>query len=104
MSRLPKRLPLRPHANKWPDDVQLLHSLIKTEFFKATEVLLEDDADPVRLRFHLTRILNRTLPKLDAIGIQMSEERYTPWFNASCQALEDLCTALSRKAKAGDAT
>ena len=95
-------LPRRPDRLHWQEDVQLLHKLVCGDVRSAVDVLSEDDSDPVRLRFHSSRILSRTLPTLDVIGAEMEGYRYTVWFNNACRILEDVYLALENMADKRD--
>ena len=93
-----RKLPNRRGGGQWQANLKLLHKLLWGDFQKATNVLNEDDADSVRLKFHYSRIINRCFPNLNAIGIELEGDYYNEWFNNACEELHRLYIALKRKA------
>ena len=91
-------LPARKDGSCWPHQVQTLYATVFADYSSAKEVFFEDDSDSIRLRYHSSRLLCRTLPYLAVIGNEMPHMCYTKWFNRIVAEVQGLVICLNARA------
>ena len=89
----PTSFPLLPppaHSSAWPGDVQTAYTSIRNFYTHALELLSLDNTDPLRLRFHLSRIYDEAIPLL----IALEDDRGTSFQPVPVEWLEEAANAL----------
>lgn len=60
-------LPLTPEQFNWSPDVLRAHGTITAAYDRATILLRQEEADPLRLRFHSEQVFSKLVPILEAL-------------------------------------
>jgi hypothetical protein len=100
MSALPAEFPaLPPHFDDgaWSPNVLQAYTLLRDAYQYAFEALNAGDSDCHRLRLHSEKLLNRMLPVLDAMEVEVLHPQ---WFEDSAVALAGLVLELESSAAA----
>ena len=90
-------IPPPPHSSAWPGNVQAAYASLKNMYDHALNLLSLDDTDPLRLRFHLSRIYDEGIPLLIALeedGASSPQPVPAEWLAASADALGRLVLRL----------
>lgn len=60
-------LPLTRAQFNWSPDVLKAHNIIAIAYERASVLLLQEEADPLRLRIHSEQVVNKLFPILEAL-------------------------------------
>jgi hypothetical protein len=98
MTRVLPPLPLPTENTQWSPNVQHAYEYMTETFRYASKVLLQDDADANRLRFHADRATQELVPILQAFEKHAVEENIPISWILSCtevigNLIVDLCHA-----------
>lgn len=95
-------LPSRPDSAAWSPNVQTAHGLLLDTYHRAHAVLRQE-ADSVRLRYHIDTLLNDTLPVLEAMEEDAQQEGLSRnWLHSAAEALGLLVTHLQTAADSAE--
>lgn len=92
-------LPLTPEEFNWSPDVLRAHSIIAAAYERASAMLRQEEADPLRLRIHSEQVLNKLVPILEALLPEIGD--YI-WLEAGANALGQITVDLERAAIIAD--
>lgn len=88
-------LPLTPEEFNWSPDVLQAHKIIATAYDRASTLLQQEEADPLRLRIHAEQILNKSVPILEALVPEVGDQG---WIETCAHALGQITVDLERSA------
>jgi len=86
-------------AGPWEQNIYKAYNIISDTFSCATRLLRQEDGDTLRLRIHSEKILQRSIPLLDALA---TEVHNTNWTAECTHALAAVMVALEAAAFAAD--
>lgn len=66
--------PIRPPRLGWSREVTLAHTRISGSYSTALKIIHEEDLDPARIRFHITRLMQSAFPLLDGLEAELVDE------------------------------
>lgn len=92
-------LPLTPEEFDWSSDVLRAHGIIATGYERASTLLQQEEADPLRLRIHSEQAVNKLVPILEALVPEVGDQA---WLEAGANALGEIVVALERSAAIAD--
>jgi hypothetical protein len=87
-------LPLTDNIRPWSANVQQAHVIMCNAYTTARQILLLDNSDPLRLRYHFDQIYTELVPLLDAVENNGSDTLPTAWLADAAEALARLCIWL----------
>ena len=87
-------LPVIPPGSVLSGSLRQAHETISNAYTSALTVLRQEDSDPLRLRFHIARILDETFPILVAMEVQAEDTISVNWFNTAAHTLANIVTRL----------
>lgn len=91
-------MPLPPHFPHlpalpdviWSANVRQAHTVMSQSYNSASTVLRQEDSDPLRLRFHLNRLLDETFPILVALEGHQEDPIPPAWLTSAAEALSSI--------------
>lgn len=89
-------LPPRTQELQWSRNIREAHDIICNTYNHATQVLRQEDQDPLRLQIIVEKILNDALPVLEALDIEIQD---VTWTDKSVQALATTVVELRHAAQ-----
>ena len=92
-------LPLTPEQFNWSPNVLQAHNIITAAYDRASELLRQEEADPLRLRIHLEQVVNKLVPILEALVPEVGDQT---WLEDCANALGQLTVQLERSAIIAD--
>lgn len=92
-------LPLTPEEFNWSPDVLQVHNIIVAAYDRASTLLRQEEADPLRLRIHSEQVLDKLVPLLEALVPEVGDQT---WLEACASALGEIVVELERSALAAD--
>lgn len=102
MAALPNHfppLPEPPVPTVWPPNIQNAHRQLSDAYGHAAELVLQDDSDPLRLKYHLEKLQNSSVLILvemerDILNREFNMNLGPDWFEAAASALGLLIARL----------
>jgi hypothetical protein len=92
-------LPLTPEQFNWSPDVLQAYGIITAAYNRASELLRQEEPDPLRLRLHSEQVINKLVPILEALVPEVGDQT---WLEDSAHALGQLTVQLERSAIIAD--
>ncbi|EPQ51350.1 hypothetical protein GLOTRDRAFT_133220 [Gloeophyllum trabeum ATCC 11539] len=92
-------LPPSVDGTVWSANVLRAHQILHDAYARASDLLRQEDGDPLRLRIHSERILKRMIPILEALDQEVADEH---WSSGCAHALAKITVDLERAAFAAD--
>ena len=92
-------LPDTPVHFQWSADVLQAHRIILSTYDRASTLLRQEEADPLRLRVHTDQILQNMVPILDALVPEVGDHI---WIEKCAETLGALAVDLERAAAIAD--
>jgi hypothetical protein len=69
-------LPEHPDIIHWPANVITAHAIISNAYHHASQLLRQDDMDPLRLQIHIERLRNRIVPIFDVLVPEIHDNEW----------------------------
>ena len=90
--------------NPWPANVQAAHAIISESFHRITNLLRQDDLDPIQLNHYASTLTNETIPILEAMENDRNLDLPQGWLQDAATHLgEALSNILRAAVQLGDA-
>ena len=86
-----------PARDYWSPDVLLAHEILQRVYQQATQLLRQEECDPLRLRIHSDQICHRMVPLLEALHHEVGDNA---WVTVCAHRLGRLTSELENAALA----
>ena len=88
-------LPQLPESNPpWPPHVYQAYGLVQTSYDSISRILRQEEADPTRLNYHADKLVNETLPLLEAVEADIGAQLPSEWLEACATQLGELVVGV----------
>ncbi|KAJ7033346.1 hypothetical protein C8F04DRAFT_1184327 [Mycena alexandri] len=88
-------LPPTPEEFYWPPDVLQAHRILTRDYARASTLVRQEQADPLRLRVHAEGVVDKLVPILEALVPEVGDQG---WLEACATALGQITIDLERGA------
>ena len=92
-------LPVRDSNEPWPSATQAAYGIINQSFVTISQILLQEDPDPLRLNYHASVLINDTLPLLQALERNSAAPLPHDWLDSCAEALGKLVVDVLKSAE-----
>jgi hypothetical protein len=95
-------LPPLPDDHPWSPNIYHAYQIITDTFTNATNTLWEE-ADPIRIKYHIEMLTDDTIPILVALESRAQEERLPlPWLHSCVEIIGGLIVRLCHAYETAD--